>query len=108
MVGFASVKQVRIDLLSIRSPIGSVIKVACKGKGCPRHKASSTRAKGGLVRLRWLERRLRPGTRIVISITKTGRIGQYTTFTLRKKKKPIRKELCLYPGQAKATRCPKK
>ena len=51
---------------------------------------------------------MRPGTRIVIAITKPERIGQYTTFTLRKKKKPLRKELCLYPGQAKATRCPKK
>jgi hypothetical protein len=108
VVGFASVKQVRIDLLSIRTPSGTTVKVRCIGKGCPRRKASSTRAKGGLMRLRWLERRLRPGTRIAISITKPDRIGQYTTFTLRKKKKPIRKELCLYPGQAKATRCPKK
>jgi PKD repeat protein len=108
VVGFASVKLVRLDLLSIRTPGGTTIKVRCIGKGCPRRSASSTRQKGGLVRLRWLERRLRPGTRIVIAITKPDRIGQYTTFTLRKKKKPIRKELCLYPGQAKATRCPKK
>jgi hypothetical protein len=108
VVGFASVRQVRIDLLSIRTPSGTSVKVRCIGKGCPRRKASSTRAKGGLLRLRWLERRLRPGTRIVIAITKPDRIGQYTTFTLRKKKKPVRKELCLYPGQAKATRCPKK
>ncbi len=108
VAGVASVKLTRIDLLSIRTPIGTTVKVKCVGKGCPRRRASSTRAKRKLVRLRWLEHRLRPGTRIVIAITEPGRIGQYTTYTLRKAKKPIRKRLCLYPGQAKATRCPKK
>ncbi len=108
VAGIASVKHTRIDLLSVRTPVGSTVKVKCVGRGCPKRRASSTRAKRTLVRMRWLEHRLRPGTRIVIAITEPGRIGQYTTYTLRKLKKPLRKRLCLYPGQAKATRCPKK
>ncbi|HEU0024209.1 MAG TPA: PKD domain-containing protein [Thermoleophilaceae bacterium] len=105
IVGFAGVRRTRIDLLSVKTTPGSLVKVRCRDKGCPRRSAISTRANRRIVRVRWLERRLRAGTRIAIAVTVPGRIGQYTVLTLRKKKSPRRRTLCLFPGDASANRC---
>ena len=108
VLGLAYVRDVRIDLFSVKTVPGTTVRVRCIGRGCPRRKASSTRARTKLVRLRWLERRMRTGTRIVVAITQPGHIGLHTTITLRKEKRPLRKIRCLYPDQATPTRCPKK
>ena len=61
----------------------------------------STRANDGkLVRLRWLERRLRAGTRIYFAVTVPGTIGRYEKIVLRKRKRPLRRMQCLCPGDA--------
>ena len=67
----------------------------CKGKGCPRPRASSTRSRGKAVRLHWLERRLPAGTRIRIYVTAKGKIGSYTSLLIRRSKLPSRRDLCL-------------
>ncbi len=106
IVGFAGVSRIRVDLLTVsRLRKGATVKVRCSGKGCPRRKAVSTRANDGLVRLRWLERRLRPGTRLYFAITYPGKIGRYTRILLRKRKEPTRRTQCLWPGEPKARTC---
>jgi PKD repeat protein len=74
IVGFAGSKRIRLDLLTVKTLRGATVKVRCSGKGCPRRRAVSTRANDGLVRLRWLERRLRPGTHLFMAITYPNRI----------------------------------
>ena len=105
IVGFAGRKRVRVDLLTVRTVRGSSVIVRCSGRGCPRKGAVSTRARGKLVRLRWLERRLRTGTRIYVSVTVPGAIGRYEKIVLRKRKKPLRRMLCLFPGDTRPKKC---
>ncbi len=95
----------RVDLLTVRTVRGSSVIVRCSGRGCPRKGAVSTRARGKLVRLRWLERRLRTGTRIYVSVTVPGTIGRYEKIVLRKRKKPLRRMLCLFPGDTRPKKC---
>ena len=104
--GLCGRKRIRVDLLTVsRLRKGATVKVRCSGKGCPRRKAVSTRANDGLVRLRWLERRLRPGTRLYFAITYPGKIGRYERILLRKRKEPTRRTQCLWPGEPKARTC---
>jgi PKD repeat protein len=105
LVGFAGVRRVRLDLLTVRTIKGATVKVRCSGRGCPRRKAVSTRARGTLVRLRWLERRLPTGTRLFVAITYPNKIGRYERILLRPKHRPRRHMSCLYPGEPKARAC---
>jgi hypothetical protein len=106
IVGFAGVGRIRVDLLTVKVRKGATVKVRCSGKSCPRRRAVSTRVNDGLVRLRWLERRLRPGTRLYFAITYPGKIGRYERILLRKGKRPARNTKCLWPGEPKARACP--
>jgi PKD repeat protein len=104
-VGYAGLARVRLDLFTVRAIEGATVRVRCVGRSCPRRKAVSTRARGPLVRVRWLERRLRVGTRIYVSITYPGTIGRYERITLRRKKKPRRHMSCLYPNDPQPRKC---
>ena len=46
------------------------------------------------------------GTRLVIGVTKPGRIGKRTTIVIRRGKAPRRIDRCLMPRARKAVRCP--
>ena len=58
-----------------------------------------------MLRLKRYERRLRAGTRIGIRISYPSRIGKYTSFVIRRRKRPDRKDMCLPPGVRKPIRC---
>ena len=95
-----------ITRLGVRTSRGAMVRASCKGKGCPRGKASSTRSRGKALRLRSLERRLWAGSRIRIYVTAKGKVGSYTTLLIRRSKLPSRKDLCLAPGTTRTMRCP--
>jgi hypothetical protein len=95
----------RITRLGVRTSKGAMVRASCKGRGCPPKRASSTRSRGKLVRLRWLERRLPAGTRIRIYVTAKGKVGSYTSLVIRRAKLPSRKDLCLAPGTTRTVRC---
>ncbi|MBN1528147.1 MAG: PKD domain-containing protein [Thermoleophilaceae bacterium] len=97
----------RISRLGVRAGKGAMVRASCKGKGCPAKRASSTRSRGKAVRLRWLERRLWPGTRIRIYVTAKGKVGSYTSLLIRRAKSPSRLDRCLSPGTTKTIRCPR-
>jgi large repetitive protein len=98
--GFTEVIRLRV-----RAPGGTLLTVRCKGKGCPK-RAVKSRSKGRLIRFKALERRLRPGAKLIVTGTKAGFIGEQTTFTIRPGREPKRVDRCLMPGAKKATRCP--
>jgi hypothetical protein len=102
----------RIRLLSIVAPAGAKVLIRCAGRGCPftkqvrlaRRVPQARTAK--LVRVRRLERVLRPGVTISIFVTKPDLIGKYARFRIRRGKPPTRVDRCLRPGSRRPVSCP--
>ena len=94
----------RVNILGVRAPRGTLVRVTCKGKRCPA-KQRRKRIKKGPVRFRNYERFLRAGVRLEIYMRKPKTIGQYTRYQIRAGKPPIRVDRCLRPGKQKPSRC---
>lgn len=94
----------RVQYLSIRAPVGALITVACRGKGCP-VKQRRKRIKRGAVSFKTYERFLRAGVQLEIFARKAGTIGTYRAYTIRAGKRPKRVDRCLEPNRARPTRC---
>jgi PKD repeat protein len=105
IVGTPLRRGAKIKRLSVRAPTGSKVAVSCRGRDCPSPKSSTKRSKGRVIRLRRYERRLRAGTRIGIRISYSNQIGKYTSFVIRRRTRPSRKDLCLPPKTRKPVRC---
>ena len=95
----------RVLVLSVRGPRGSVVKVRCKGKGCPKA-TRRKRPKGHSVRFKTFERKIRAGARLQIFVVAKGRIGKYASFKMRSSKPALRVDRCLVPGKKKPRPCP--
>jgi PKD repeat protein len=105
--GMIYADRVRVRLLSITSVRGAQIRVLCAGRGCPfRSAAVRVRATGRTVRIRRLERSLRPGTVIRVMVTQSGRLGKYTRFRIRRGAAPERRDSCARDGSTRPVRCP--
>ena len=99
--------RVRVRLLSVTSLRGAQVRVSCAGRGCPFTAATvRVRATGRTVRIRRLERWLRPGTVIRVMVTRSGRVGKYTRFRIRRGAPPERADSCARHGSARPIRCP--
>jgi len=97
----------RVKRLLVRAPQGANVLVRCRGKSCPKKGSQASRlSKGRQLRFKQLERRMRPGTRINVQVTKPGFVGRVTRFTMRKRAAPKRADLCLPPGAKRPTSCP--
>jgi hypothetical protein len=108
----------RIKRLTVNAPFGATVAVRCRGRGCPFHLSSRTVAAVGrpakgtpagtaVIRIRKLEKHLlRIGANIKVYVSKSGTIGKFTRFRIRKGKPPLRKDLCLVPGKPAPTECP--
>ena len=99
--------RVALSEFSIRAPRGSLVRIRCRGRGCP-FRSRRFRIRRSRTRVRSLQRRLRPGTRIEVRITKRGFVGKYTRIRIRRGRVPARKDLCLRPGARTPTRCPRR
>jgi PKD repeat protein len=98
----------RITRLVVNGPSGAQVSVRCRGQGCPAT-IKRLRVPRGVhsVRVRALERMLAAGTRVFVSVTKSGFIGKQIQFTIRRTQPPVRRELCLVPGKPRAVQCAK-
>jgi PKD repeat protein len=103
--GRLSGKFTRVQRLLVRAPKDSMITVRCLGKKCPKRVTKQSKGSKKL-RFKKLERRFRPKTKLIVSVTKNGFIGKQTRWTMRRRKAPLRQDLCLMPGAKKATPCP--
>ncbi len=111
VVGVAFAKGMRLRLLSVQqAPPGAVVRVRCRGGGCPRHGASRTTVAGPhgvpTIVFRSFERFLRPGAVIEVFVTKAGSLGKYTRLRVRRGKVPERVDLCLDAAGVKPISCP--
>jgi hypothetical protein len=93
----------RVTLFTVRAPRGARVAARCRGRGCPVHHLART---GPSTRLRALQRRLRAGTRLDITVRKTGYIGKWTTIVIRQGRPPRRADRCVYPGARSPAPCP--
>lgn len=92
-----------VTRLSVRAPRGAAISVRCRGGSCPaRSFARAARVK----RLSAYERHLRAGTKLDVVVRKPGRIGKWTTITIRRGAPPKRVDRCSYPGRGQPAPCP--
>jgi PKD repeat protein len=98
-------KYTKVRRLLVRAPKDSMITVRCLGKKCPKRMTKQSKGSKKL-RFKKLERRFRPKTKLIVSVTKNGFIGKQTRWTMRRRKAPLRQDLCLVPGAKKATPCP--
>jgi PKD repeat protein len=94
----------RVQVLGVRGPHGALVTVRCKGKGCP-VKQRRKRIKKGPVRFHTFERFLPPGIRLEIYVTKRGKIGDYTRYTIRRGKSPLRVNRCVSGARLKPIGC---
>ena len=94
----------RVTVLGVRGPRGALVTVRCGGKGCP-VKQRRKKIKKGPVRFHNFERFLRPGIRLQIFVTKKGKIGDYTSYTIRRGKSPKRVNRCVSGARLKPVRC---
>ncbi len=92
----------QITLLTVRAPRGARIKLRCFGRGCPAKRWAGT---ASLTRIRRFQGVLPGGTRLVISVTKRGRIGKHTTIVIRRGAAPTRRDRCLVPGSSRPVAC---
>ncbi len=102
---------VRVRLLSVQqAPAGALVRVRCRGHGCPRHGARRTTVAGahGVPTLvfRSFERYLRAGAVIEVLVTKPGALGKYTRLRVRRGKLPERVDLCLDAAGVTPIACP--
>ena len=95
----------RVTLLSVRAPRGVQIAARCRGRSCPVRRLART-ASVTRTRLRPFQRGLRAGTRLDITVRKTGYIGKWTTIVIRRGRPPARADRCVYPGARRPAPCP--
>jgi PKD repeat protein len=95
---------VRVQILSVRAPRGSLVTVRCKGKGCG-VKQRRKRIKKRPVRFGTYERFLRAGIKLEVFVGKPGKIGEYTRYTIRRGKSPARLDRCLNGTRLRPVKC---
>jgi PKD repeat protein len=98
MAGSVVGVQTRITSLLVVAPAGAAVKATCQGAGCPKRALRAKVGRTGRLRLKALERSLRAGGHIVITISKAGFVTRRVELTMRRGKAPRRIEGCLVTG----------
>ncbi|HST31946.1 MAG TPA: Ig-like domain-containing protein [Solirubrobacteraceae bacterium] len=103
----------RIKLLSVQAPPTAKVAVTCKGRGCrtkteTRVVTATSKRRAGAITLAFprFQRALGAGAVLRISITRNGQIGKFTSFTIRRRKLPVRVDACLRPPSTRPSPCP--
>lgn len=117
IAGSVTPKGARVTLLTVQTPVGARVTVACHGPGCKTKSesrlatvSSKSKSKSGagvvLLSFHRFERPLRAGVILKVLVSKSGEIGKYTSFVIRRHKLPVRTDACLASASSKPTPCP--
>jgi PKD domain len=112
IAGRVTRRGTRVRILRVKAPLGTKVSVRCAGRSCPFQKqvlavpTGSKKVAAVSVRVRRLERLLRPGVRVRVYVTKPGAIGKYTKFRFRAGNAPVRTDSCLMPATWAPAECP--
>jgi hypothetical protein len=102
-------RGIEVTRLTVHAPAGARVRGVCLGRhrGCPRRtvvRRSRSPALG--VRLRPLERRLRPGAVIQVYVTAPRAIGKYVRFSVPRVGAPFRRDMCVPAAARVPAPCP--
>ena len=103
--GVITGEGVRLRRLTVRAPPDSTVRVSCRGRGCPYRTAVRHLTRSSMTVRAMAGRSLRAGTVIELRVTAPGRIGKYTRFRIRARRRPARVDRCLVPQQPRPSRC---
>jgi hypothetical protein len=114
IAGYETSSGVNISVLSVQAPVTARVTVSCRGHGCPTKavsvlaRASKKRSKASSVQIafRRFERSLPAGVILEIRVSKSGQIGKYTRFAIRRHLLPVRVDACLGSGNPQPIVCP--
>jgi hypothetical protein len=101
--------RVRVRQLAVKAPAGAKIRVTCRARGCPARSATKVSSDGHgrkWIRFRQFERSLPAGVTLEIRVSRSGEIGSYTRFHVRRRKLPVRTDSCLSTAGIKPIACP--
>lgn len=95
-----------VSELTVSGPRGALVRMRCRGRGCPVSRTGGTIGRRGRLRLRRAERTYRAGAVIEIRVLDEdeGRIGKFTRVRFRRGI-PVRMDSCLAPGASAPSRC---
>jgi hypothetical protein len=96
------------QLLVKEVPADSTVVATCKpprGKKCPAKRLTKVGARNQVKLSKWVKRKLAPGTKLTVNVTKPGTIGAVKVLTVRKAKRPSITTKCLPPGAKAPARC---
>jgi hypothetical protein len=94
--------------LAVETEPGARVTASCraKGKRCKGTRDFARATAAVSRRLRGFEgKRLPVGAKLTIQVTKSGTIGAVKTLTIRRRKAPALKTLCLPPGATRPSAC---
>jgi hypothetical protein len=106
---------IKLRQLSVLASPGAQITVQCKGRRCPvkfqtvnvqNHVSKANKRTSGSVEFRRFERSFAAGVILEIRVSKTGVMGKYTRFVVRRGKLPLRFDACLAGVDVKPVGCP--
>ena len=107
LAGRPTSRGARIRLLEVFAPPQATVTVRCRGRSCP-YRQRSKRATPIRITFRGFRGRgLAAGTLVEVFVTAPGTIGKYTAFLVRRRRRPARIDLCLYPASAVPAGCPR-
>ncbi|MEA2124489.1 MAG: hypothetical protein QOI80_1271 [Solirubrobacteraceae bacterium] len=95
---------VNISRLLIRAQRGSAVDITCTGKRCP-FKRVERRMLTTKLRLKKLERKMRPYLHLQVRISIPGQLGKYVSYKVRRNKAPLRRDECLDQTTGKVRGC---
>ena len=94
-----STQVVRLQVRDV--PAGGRVELRCRGSRCPfrtRGESFPQGIRSKSFQSRFRHRRLRPGVRIEVRITKPDAIGAVLRYTVRRRKAPRVSRMCIAPG----------
>jgi hypothetical protein len=96
-------------LIVHNAPKGAKVVFRCRGRGCPIKRARRRAVPRELARVvlhrGFARARLRPGTRLQLTITAAETIGRTYTYTVQRGALPTSRTVCRAPGQKKGQAC---
>jgi hypothetical protein len=105
--GVLTTNGAQITRLAIKAPRGARITIRCSAStSCPKRSVKRA-ARGKWIDVPSLQKYLRAGTRLSITVSRKGYISKVTTLRIRKGKSPLRSDRCRVPGAASTSSCPK-
>jgi hypothetical protein len=98
-----------LKLIVHTAPAGARITFRCSGSSCPTRRTRRVTVRSVLSRVvlhrPFRRARLRPGTRLRVTITAAGTIGRTYTYTVRRGAAPDSTVVCRAPGQRRSRKC---